>query len=429
MPYTRTKTDDSATGGVSYSWSNTRRVWSPTYGWTVTSFPQTATALKAPNRKWKKRDWNVTPGYKALLATNGFLQTLEYSLAAWEQSRVFTPCTWKHASLPEWWDEPCHYATFSRPSTVSNNGWVTPTEITSHRTNSQHKTLAKARDMKVNLPVMFGEGRKTINMLTDTASRLGNAYLSFLKKDFRRAARYLGIDEPKGFASHWLAYQYGWRPLLSDAAGLTDLLSEMVDKSQARPPRFTVTAKSELVRALKWSEGYGFSAYGTGSVDYKGEVCLKARSGLTLEMMYQSSALAARLGVGTTDLLLTAWELVPFSFVFDWFVNVGQWLESASALSGYRVLCGFTGHEIKSRDLKVTARETSGGTYRLESGQLMTGTMYERIYYRSSWMGSQPTVYIRGLDGLLSSATRLKSAAALFVQLCSGDRRKGAYSP
>jgi hypothetical protein len=43
-------------------------------------------------------------------------------------------------------------------------------------------------------------------------------------------------------------------------------------------------------------------------------------------------------GVGFKDLLTLPWELVPFSFVFDWFVNVGDRLRAAVPTSGFKEL-------------------------------------------------------------------------------------------
>jgi len=39
--------------------------------------------------------------------------------------------------------------------------------------------------------------------------------------------------------------------------------------------------------------------------------------------------------LGITNPLLIGWELVPFSFVVDWFLPVGNWLESVDAMLGY----------------------------------------------------------------------------------------------
>jgi hypothetical protein len=48
-----------------------------------------------------------------------------------------------------------------------------------------------------------------------------------------------------------------------------------------------------------------------------------------------NSSIAATLGL--LDPELVAWELVPFSFVADWFIPIGQWMEArakASRLTG-----------------------------------------------------------------------------------------------
>jgi hypothetical protein len=39
--------------------------------------------------------------------------------------------------------------------------------------------------------------------------------------------------------------------------------------------------------------------------------------------------------LGITNPLLVAWELVPFSFVVDWFLPIGNYLESLDSLLGY----------------------------------------------------------------------------------------------
>lgn len=431
MPYTKSKTVDTSLSWSAPGWVDTRRSWSLAGGWVVYESVRTAPSKSfCTNKLYSYRQWNVNPNYKTLLATNGILPSLEYTLTEWSQ--VYSPRvnqTWKKLNQAEWWDINTHYRVMVRPSGVTGSGWPSNAEYTDLMTSAKNKTLAKARDMKVNMPVMFGEGRKTIHMLTDTARRLGNAYLSFLRRRPKDAARYLGISEPsKGLASHWLAYQYGWRPLLSDAAGLTELIGEYVDEKQQRPPRFTVTASAQFLRKLSYSGGSG-SDIGSTTVDYKGEVHCKAKAGLTLEVIWRESALAAQMGLGATDLVLTAWELVPFSFVFDWFIGVGQYLESASALQGLRVLDGYVRRNTSTRALRGDTRILSNSSHFLEAGQFNQIRGHERTYYRSRWLGTQPELLIRGLDGLFTSATRLTSAAALFRQLTSGDRTKGAYRP
>lgn len=42
--------------------------------------------------------------------------------------------------------------------------------------------------------------------------------------------------------------------------------------------------------------------------------------------------------LGVTNPALFAWEVIPFSFVFDWFVGVGDYLEGLTALHGIELL-------------------------------------------------------------------------------------------
>jgi hypothetical protein len=44
--------------------------------------------------------------------------------------------------------------------------------------------------------------------------------------------------------------------------------------------------------------------------------------------------------LGLTNPLAIAWELVPFSFVLDWLVPVGTWLQSLDATLGVKFVGG-----------------------------------------------------------------------------------------
>lgn len=44
--------------------------------------------------------------------------------------------------------------------------------------------------------------------------------------------------------------------------------------------------------------------------------------------------------LGLTNPASVAWELVPFSFVVDWFAPVGDWLNALDATLGYSFLSG-----------------------------------------------------------------------------------------
>jgi hypothetical protein len=45
-------------------------------------------------------------------------------------------------------------------------------------------------------------------------------------------------------------------------------------------------------------------------------------------------AIAQASELGLTNPAILAWELIPFSFVADWFIPIGSWLEAQTALLG-----------------------------------------------------------------------------------------------
>jgi hypothetical protein len=63
---------------------------------------------------------------------------------------------------------------------------------------------------------------------------------------------------------------------------------------------------------------------------------------------------------GWTEVPLAAWELVPFSFVVDWIVNVGDWLEAVQPKVGVRTLAeGITVKSERTLFRNVTGWEIS----------------------------------------------------------------------
>lgn len=191
------------------------------------------------------------------------------------------------------------------------------------------KARSKLKRSDVNLGVAFAERDATARLLGDTATRLGKSFNNLKRGRVRAAMRDLGIlnsrREPRGsnVPNKWLELQYGWKPLLSDVFGACQALSKQ-DRSNWR-----VTAKaSELVRSEYRAIWDSFDAgSGEAQAECGAFVRIDALPGNDLTMSLSS--------LGVTNPLLIAWELVPYSFVVDWALPVGAWLESIDAMLGY----------------------------------------------------------------------------------------------
>lgn len=373
---------------------------------------------------YMKRDWNTTPNWKAVKRSLGYLPTLAMSEVHRSHTTRTTNFKVKNVTDDQWHEYGAEL-NIPYPSLTGYSGYFWGSDSSNAAIDAQTKCLSRARDMKVNIPVLFGEGRQTVRMLTDTARTLGRAYGAFRKGNFGKAARLLGIDKPAKFASnHWLAYQYGWKPLLSDSLGLAYLAFDHLYQGE-RLPRITVTSKVRIPRSVNFT--IASRAIGNLQGDYRvvGDTVTTARAGLRLQMNYSSSALAAQTGFGLTDPLLLAWELTPFSFVFDWFIEVGSYLENASALQGWTVLDGWTNVELEG--IYYIYTKFSYLNFYVFEGSTPTADVNDRSFSRVKWMGSVPALRMHSIKDALGT-DRLKTTASLWRQRLRGDRN-GSYRP
>jgi hypothetical protein len=193
--------------------------------------------------------------------------------------------------------------------------------------------LIKAADVKVNLPVMAAEAAKTSSLITDAATRVYTAMRALRKGNLKQVAKSLNLTPGTAHKS-WLEYKYGWMPLLMDIEGSAAAFAQGMN--DGRFSRFTVSKKGH--DTMSESDERAYPAYGgdyvvvTRSFDASYDCHLKMWC--EVDCAFTSSLQQ----LGLTNPALVVWELVPYSFVFDWIYSVGDYLQSMSALQGIKVL-------------------------------------------------------------------------------------------
>lgn len=124
--------------------------------------------------------------------------------------------------------------------------------------------------------------------------------------------------------SQWLALQYGWLPLIEDAHGAAEMLAHLLD-----------TPLKMEVRVRRNAGGYG-----TGKIpipQYVGKYQLTRPKVHYIRSFKQIIAILREKDVakltGLMDPASIAWETLPWSFVVDWFIPIGNWLEARGVVS------------------------------------------------------------------------------------------------
>lgn len=161
-----------------------------------------------------------------------------------------------------------------------------------------------------------------------------------MDKAYRRRAQALQRARyvtGKSAATSWLVYQFALIPLMSDIYNICQFISEGV----TAPNGFRAFAEMEdpLTRP----------PVKAGVIDMGGSFTSKRGVKVDVHYRVNNPALFNLERYGLTDPLTIAWELVPLSFVVDWFVPVGTFLDSLGLPlglvfeNGYRTLyCEWT---------------------------------------------------------------------------------------
>jgi hypothetical protein len=206
------------------------------------------------------------------------------------------------------------------------------------------------------------------------------------RRDFAGAARTLGLRKKKpsraglDLTQKWLELQYGWKPLLSDVYGATEALANR-DRGDWR-----VTGKGTQFVKVEGSidESSDPNGWDSGYGEYHGRRGVYVR----IDALPQNDLLLAMSQLGLTNPLLIAWELVPYSFVVDWFLPIGSYLDSLDAMLGYGpASCSITQWQKIEVGLKRIGKWESS-TQKLDVD--WRGFHYENIFLKRTTSSSVP---------------------------------------
>jgi hypothetical protein len=241
------------------------------------------------------------------------------------------------------------------------------------------RLLDSLSETKGSLAVSMAEIDKTAAMVAQTATRLVKAYRGLRSGDLGAFADTVGItisrrrikayrqrfkqmerrSDTKQFASAtWLEYTYGWKPLVSDVYTQAENLARYLTQRQGVIREVRGSAK-ELKTSIEKQPAV--------NSDWSKEKIVESLVRISYTVRYKcpdgSPSFVNTFGLNNP--LIVAWELLPFSFVADWFIPIGDYLSGLTATSGLLFHSG-----TRTRHYKVTCRHraTAGPPYPDQGG-------------------------------------------------------------
>jgi hypothetical protein len=195
---------------------------------------------------------------------------------------------------------------------------------------------------------------------------------------------------PKAFANNWLAFHFGWEPLIQDIGNGIETMSKPY------PPAKVYGKGSHRATEAFYSNPGQFWTF------QQNDITSRCKTGCTVRVDNPNLFVAQQLGF--INPLSIAWELVPFSFVVDWFANVGQILGQFSEFAGLSLSETYKTHfqVVKGTDTWYYGQtQTKQGVHVIRSLSIATASLRLR-----PWKGV--------------STTRAATAVSLLVQLMGG---------
>lgn len=208
--------------------------------------------------------------------------------------------------------------------TVSIQNPVTLKNIVGWTANDDLRLLEKLaeaiRGHTFDLGINIAEASKSYGTILGNLRSLGRSLRAVKRGDFPEAVRSLGRTPSKSrlkrfvnlkdVSGRWLELQYAWRPLVDQSYQAAKALEAMTGP---RSLRFKATSATKRA-TYEGSQAPSVWKYPV-NVSYSKKI---------LADLYEEVSFARALGL--TNPAAIAWEVVPYSFVVDWFIPVGTYL-------------------------------------------------------------------------------------------------------
>ena len=305
----------------------------------------TLSAGRTDNRsavsKTKRGKWRPPTNYNRLIIEG---QTLK--------PRVSLRVDYVSVTDPQKLPRACVYSGPVSGSAPSGYALTLPTFPPDLAIRTEQRAFRKLKQQKVNLAVAFGERAATAEHLALTAERILGGLRAARRLDVRYMAKQLRMNPQilenrcrrilsrkyntvdGKVHSLWLEAQYGWKPMLSDVYGAT---SELIDRDERFKDRYTVCCSAKDEQLVT---SYSEPALTTGFASLQVDKCrmttrTRFRCYCRFDWALENPLLASLSDLGITNPVEVAWELVPFSFVADWFVPIGTYLSGLDVGKGW----------------------------------------------------------------------------------------------
>lgn len=238
---------------------------------------------------------------------------------------------------------------------------------------SRNRAFAKFNDSDHEVGEFIAELPETFKMLYNWTAAYRRVIKSARKGGFtwsraNRAWQLLRSGKPLKrlpgqLSSAWLTWRYGIRPLFWDALMIVEMANEKIKRSKA----YGLRRQSAGIRT---SDGGYFTLERLSlQTDATFDAALTWSEKVKCKTVVYYSLLAEqpvmdwilqKYGMNPRQVPALLWELTPLSFVVDWFVDIGRWVQAIVPNPNVRVL-GWSTSQVREVTLSRAATRVNPG--------------------------------------------------------------------
>lgn len=250
--------------------------------------------------------------------------------------------------------------------------------------------------------LLAAERKEALGLIAQRAWQIYKSFVRLQDGNFRGFLKELRVrplnkdkrtkwTRPRDASAIWLEYWFGWSPLINDIGNVIEVLQGEIPDLELRAGGFS---KGEF----RLHEYYGPSFYRIVNLEVKARTTYWGRVRVTNPNL----ALANQLGFVNPATIV--WELIPFSFLVDWFIPVGDFLSQSTDWVGMELV-----------DKRVARKRTVSGVENIREYDTPSVTHSDSGVFNRSTSWDVPGVVITPPNGL--SMTRAATAISLVVGL------------
>jgi hypothetical protein len=189
------------------------------------------------------------------------------------------------------------------------------------------EALAALNKQDLDLGTAWAERGKTAQMVGDLATKSVRTIAAARKGRGREILDIWGLNHKgargRGFVDSYLTYHYGIKPTLYDVAGAVDALTRMP------PGRWKMQTKGKQGYDRFQSTQVGLGSFYPFLVNSQVRQSCRTLVSAIQRPLTREQDIAWALGLDNP--LGTAWERTAFSFVFDWVIPIGDYLQALNS--------------------------------------------------------------------------------------------------